>query len=102
MLIKIKEGAGCAYCNHTGYKGQIGIFELLIIDARLANALRIGDMQAFRNIVESDKNFKTLVSRGLNLAINGQTTLQEVTRVVTGEALPPEYGKEKKEVLNEG
>lgn len=97
-----KEGSGCAYCNHTGYKGQIGIFELLIIDARLANALRIGDMQAFRKIVESDKNFKTLVSRGLSLALAGQTTLQEVTRVVVGDALPAEYQAETKLELNEG
>ena len=50
----------------------------------------------------SDKNFKTLVSRGLELAVAGQTTLEEVTRVVTGEALPPEFEAEKRVELNEG
>ena len=98
-----KEGGGCAYCNHTGYRGQIGIFELLIIDSRLATPLRIGDMQAFRKIVESDKNFKSLVSRGLGLALNGLTTLNEVTRVITGDVVSTDHEADSKKVsLSEG
>src|SRR5262249_48734668 len=34
------EGAGCTYCNMTGYKGRIGVYELLEIDAGMADAIR--------------------------------------------------------------
>lgn len=37
---KFKKGKGCTVCNNTGYRGRIGIFELLEINFDLADALR--------------------------------------------------------------
>ena len=42
-----KTGAGCNHCNKTGYVGRIGVYELLEMDADLADALRTGDAQVF-------------------------------------------------------
>ena len=41
---KFVEGAGCTYCNMTGYRGRIGIYELLEVDADIAAAIRRNDL----------------------------------------------------------
>ncbi|HET7133021.1 MAG TPA: GspE/PulE family protein, partial [Gammaproteobacteria bacterium] len=41
---KFMEGVGCTYCNMTGYKGRIGVYELVEIDAGMADAIRRNDL----------------------------------------------------------
>ena len=41
---KFVEGAGCTYCNMTGYRGRVGIYELLEVDADIAAAIRSNDL----------------------------------------------------------
>lgn len=83
-----KQGAGCSFCYETGYKGQIGIFELLKINRELANALRENNTGKFLNLVNEDVNFKPLVLSGLELATQGITTIEEIM-YVTGEIEAP-------------
>lgn len=97
-----KEGAGCAYCNQTGYRGQVGIFELLVMTGELANALRLNNTQLFHQIIESDKNFRSLLKSGLEFAIKGVTTIEEVMRITIGEIAAPPLIEEQKTVLVEG
>jgi MSHA biogenesis protein MshE len=85
-----KAGAGCPFCNQTGYKGQIGLFELLNITPELANALRIGDTSTFHERIAKDKKFHSLVQSGLNFAVQGITTLDEVIQITSGESTLPE------------
>ncbi len=73
-----KQGEGCAYCHQTGYKGRIALFELLEINTALANALRLNNTLDFIQLVKNEKDFKSLVFSGLELAVSGITTLSEV------------------------
>ena len=41
---KFAEGVGCTYCNMTGYRGRVGIYELLEVDAPIADAIRRADL----------------------------------------------------------
>jgi MSHA biogenesis protein MshE len=82
---QFKYGTGCAYCHNTGYKGQIGVFELLEITPPLADALRQSDTYKFSNEVKNS-NFQPLVVSGLNIAAKDETTVSEVIRIV-GEGL---------------
>ncbi len=77
-----KQGAGCAYCHQTGFQGQVALFELLELNAALANALRMKDMLNFTRIVKNDINFQPLVLSGLELVTSGVTTLSEVMRII--------------------
>jgi len=79
--IKLKYGRGCTYCNNTGYKGRIGIFELLEINESMADALRRNDSSAFSIAAQADENYKPLVASALDLAAQGVTSLDEVFRV---------------------
>lgn len=84
--ITFKKGVGCAYCHNTGYKGQIGVFELLEITPPLADALRRNDTLGFvRHVKESD-HFQPLLTTSLNMAIEGITSLDEIIRTI-GESI---------------
>lgn len=84
--IPLKHGRGCSRCAQTGYRGRIGIYELLEIDEALSDALRVNDTKAFTHIAEHQPNFKPLTKAGLDYALQGVTTLSEVFRIA-GEAI---------------
>ncbi len=74
-------GAGCNYCHNTGIKGQIGIFELLVWDTPLAEALRANNIPAFKKAAYQQETFRPLTFSGLDLAVQGITTVSEVMRI---------------------
>ena len=76
-----KRGSGCMQCNNTGYKGRIGVFELLEIDDDLADALRRSDAAAFHRRALNKPGFRTLTQTAIDLAAQGLTTLEEVVRI---------------------
>ena len=72
---------GCNNCNNTGYKGRIGVYELLVMNSELTNAIHDDDMTKFIRIAKQQKGFKTLAQGALELAMQGTTTLSEVRRL---------------------
>lgn len=76
-----QHGRGCSHCNHTGYRGRIGIFELLEIDQGMADALRLGDPIAFASAARAQPGFKPLTHCALEYAMLGVTSIEEVLRV---------------------
>lgn len=80
-----RAGSGCSRCNHTGYQGRIGIYELLEIDADLVRALHNGDLQEFSTQAACSPGFRPLRQRAFELAADGVTTVDEVVRVTFGE-----------------
>jgi type II secretory ATPase GspE/PulE/Tfp pilus assembly ATPase PilB-like protein len=83
-MSKILQAKGCEYCNNTGYKGRIGIFDMMIIDdaVRAQILSESFSVSNFKNI--GDENYKTnLRKQALKLAISGVTSLAEVKRVTS-------------------
>jgi MSHA biogenesis protein MshE len=81
---QLKKGTGCPHCNNTGYRGRIGVFELLELDEAMADALRYNDTSAFSHAARESSHFHSLTQNALDYALRGITTLEEVLRV-TGE-----------------
>ena len=79
-----KKGKGCSYCNNTGYKGRVGIFELLEFNEEMIDALRRDDSNEFMKLSEKYQTSKTLVDNAFKVACEGTTTLEEVLRVAGG------------------
>ncbi|MEX0965249.1 MAG: GspE/PulE family protein [Pseudohongiellaceae bacterium] len=79
--IKLKKGVGCHHCNNTGYRGRIGVFELLIINDDLADALRRSDSSDFMKIARKTPGYQPLVVSALRYAAQHITSLEEVMRV---------------------
>jgi len=76
-----QEGSGCNQCNHTGYLGRIGVYELLEIDYTLADALRRDDPAEFENAARQQSGYRPLVENALDYARNGITSLAEAMRL---------------------
>ena len=75
------KGTGCKKCNETGYKGRIGVYELLEINGDLLTALRNEDIDAFAHAAKEAAGFETLAEQGVKLALQGKTTIQEIIRI---------------------
>ena len=76
-----QEGTGCNQCNHTGYHGRIGVYELLEIDYTLADALRRNDPAGFENAARAQDGYRPLVKNALDYARQGITSLSEAMRL---------------------
>ena len=79
--IQFKSGAGCPHCNNTGYRGRVGVFEMLELNAALAEALRTENINEFAQVAAASPNFKTLSQAALEYAEQGITTLDEVMSI---------------------
>jgi MSHA biogenesis protein MshE len=79
--LQFKQGTGCPHCNNTGYRGRVGVFEMLEINAELAEALRTENINAFAQAAAATPNFKTLSQAALEYAEQGITSLDEVMSI---------------------
>jgi type IV pilus assembly protein PilB len=76
-----QKGRGCPNCQHTGYKGRVGIFELLILDEFVRDAiLERKPSKALREISIESSGLVTLLEDGIIKAAQGVTTVDEVLR----------------------
>lgn len=80
--ITFKKGSGCQKCNHTGYRGRIGVFELLEMTDTMMNALKAGDTVAFGQAAQKSPSYQPLASVALTYAKMGVTTVEEVLKLV--------------------
>jgi MSHA biogenesis protein MshE len=81
---KFFEGHGCTYCNMTGYRGRIGIYELLEIDVGIAEAIRRSDLSAVERLAARAPNFVPLAKRAIESVLAGTTSVAEVMSSMAG------------------
>jgi MSHA biogenesis protein MshE len=82
--MEFREGPGCTYCNLTGYRGRVAIYELLEIDRALADTVRRGDLIEFARMAATRPGYMTLTQSAIALAARGVTSLAEVIGTVSG------------------
>ena len=70
-------GSGCNHCNQTGYRGRIGVYEILELDETLIDCLRRNDQGGFAKAARVQPGYRPLVDHALELARAGVTTLDE-------------------------
>ncbi|HKQ84748.1 MAG TPA: GspE/PulE family protein [Steroidobacteraceae bacterium] len=84
VTMKFQAGHGCTYCNLSGYRGRIAVYELLELDRGLADLVRRGDATAFSEAARSRAAFTPLSKSAIELASMGVTTLAEAISVTSG------------------
>lgn len=77
----IRRGTGCHECGGIGYRGRIGVYELLSINAALRRLLFARASEADMQQAAHDAGLSTLREQAIELVRNGDTTLEEITRV---------------------
>jgi type IV pilus assembly protein PilB len=80
---EFRKGRGCAQCRHTGYKGRIAAFEMLILNEDVRDGLiERKTSHQIRKISIESTGLVTLFEDGLAKAARGVTTAEEVLRTL--------------------
>ena len=79
--VKAWEGAGCNECRNTGYKGRIGIFEILDINNRIKSELSADISLDRLNQLAREDGMSTLRESAIRKMLLGETTFEEVVAV---------------------
>lgn len=75
-------GEGCASCDGSGYAGRISINEVLVADAKIREAiLKKASSNELRQIAIKN-GMTTMLEDGFTKVRSGQTTVEEILRVV--------------------
>lgn len=79
---KIYVPSGCEHCNHTGFEGRQGLFELVMIDDQMQRLIHdeAGELELDECI---RKQIPSMLQQGFSLVREGVTTLEEVLRVTS-------------------
>ena len=79
--LQLYKGVGCDRCRNTGYKGRVGLYEVLVLDDELRDMITdqpsLTDLRRFA----IEKGMRTLSHDGLQKAGKGLTTIEEIMRV---------------------
>ena len=78
---RYQKGRGCKQCGDTGYHGRMGVYELLDMNAELAEKLRHDDSQGFVEAAARAPGYQPLVMVAHEHASNGLTTIEEMLRL---------------------
>ncbi len=76
------KGKGCSSCNKTGYRGRIGIYELMLLDSKIRRMVfDNSSTQVIREYAIGPGGMTTLFGDGVKKVLEGITTFEEVYRV---------------------
>jgi len=79
--IKLVRGTGCTYCGNTGFRGRLGVYEILTISPRLRQIINKGGTADEIRKVAIEEGLQTLKMNCSRLVIEGKTTISEMLRV---------------------
>jgi len=72
------KGLGCEHCMYSGYKGRIGLFEIINVDDKLKNIISQNPSWEY---IKNHINYKSLLEDGIEKILKGITTTEEVLQV---------------------
>ena len=79
---KIYKGKGCDHCGNSGYKGRMGIYEILEIDKELKQGILSDLSQTELNSIAKKNGFRTMQDMGHDLLLSGDLCFSEYERVL--------------------
>jgi type IV pilus assembly protein PilB len=74
------KGKGCEKCNNTGYKGRVGLYEVMEVTEELRELILVGASSLELRRKAVDEGMITLRSSGLRKVKDGVTTIEEIVR----------------------
>ncbi|MCA1794107.1 MAG: type IV-A pilus assembly ATPase PilB [Desulfotignum sp.] len=88
--LKILGPNGCAHCNGTGYKGRVGLYELMEVTDEVSKAISADVSEDQLRKVAVQEGMVTLRDAGLHKIKTGETSFNEVVKktIITKESLP--------------
>ncbi len=81
--IRLAKGRGCDSCYDSGYKGRMGIHELLTTDGALQKLIIAGPSRDELTDYLRNRDFSNLFNDGMARVLEGRTTVEEISRVTS-------------------
>ena len=78
----VYHGKGCDTCLGSGYRGRIGIYEVMVIDDLIREAMLIRSSAVHIKKLAMERGMSSMVEDGYEKVLKGVTTLEEVLRVI--------------------
>jgi type IV pilus assembly protein PilB len=75
------KGAGCTYCNKSGYRGRLGIYELMLVTGKIRELMFASAPSLEIRKAAISQGMSTLYADGMRKVMRGITTFEEVNRV---------------------
>ena len=86
--VQLFKGKGCKHCNNTGYKGRLGLYELLLPDPEVTKmVIARQPSEQIKAYLLKRGNFDSLRRDGLRKAIEGLTTIEQVLGATQNDVL---------------
>ncbi|MDE2041212.1 MAG: type II/IV secretion system protein [Patescibacteria group bacterium] len=79
---RIWEAVGCEKCNNTGYKGRVGIYEAILTDEKIENAVEMNPSEREIWAAAKGQGLLTMKQDGVLKILAGMTSLAELERVI--------------------
>lgn len=80
--ITFYRGAGCSFCRHTGYKGRIGVYELMLVDNEIRELILQKAPTHVLRQAALEAGMITLKQDAMQKILEGITTMEEALRVI--------------------
>jgi len=74
-------GRGCSHCHGAGYRGRTGVYEMLEMNAAVADAVNHADLAHFLKVAQAQMAGQTLRRHAVALVLAGKSTVAEAMRV---------------------
>ncbi len=84
-LLYIYEANGCESCNFKGYKGRMGLYEVLSMTEEIANIILENPVESLILKAAQKQGMLTMAQEGIIKVLAGETSIDEITRVTTDE-----------------
>ena len=81
--VQLARGRGCRECYDSGYKGRFGVHEVLAADEKLQRLITGNPAQDDLARYLRKRNFRTMSDDGLEHVLQGRTTIEEISRVLS-------------------
>jgi type IV pilus assembly protein PilB len=76
----VYKGKGCSVCNHTGYKGRVGLYEVMPITPEIRSMILQGKSSDAIREKAIEQGMQTLKDDGIDKILQGVTTVEELMR----------------------
>jgi type IV pilus assembly protein PilB len=83
------QGKGCSECDGSGYRGRLPIFEFLVMDQEIREAIANGARETQIRTMAREKGYGGLLSSGAARVADGRTTAEEILRVTYADNIAP-------------
>ena len=75
-------GDGCEKCGGMGYKGRMGLFEAVFMDAKIEDVIEMSPSEREIKKIAAEQGFFTMSQDGIIKILEGETSFEEVVRVI--------------------